>query len=435
MDIKELFQSLISQKTTRKLYARLREDHIKDESFAARDFTPGGSYFQVRLSEMFLKDRREYWQGYVPLGIVVSDFIYDGERRTIPFVVGNQVLKGIEKYIDKEYVEYLNTRIVGPVPYMGDGIALFVGLFRTQVTNLAEKLFNVVETLLGAFDATQLSKYLDIAKPLSKGLSDLLGMQEVELRVGNRDEFSDMTQDSKAFREGYLAYLNCPEDRFSTEDLWVKDGRLFVGTEETALAPLKACDYCLVRIEHLSERTDYTTLPFHGKWAKAQESIFEGNLAKARSLFMELVGMVAGSPDLTRDHRYHLIQAYKANFELELGIYNEISGKSGEVRGVATRGALRLGARSLDPKTSIQYTAQKAQEAGVSKEAVQGLFDISRNWEEIPGLSGRPQKTELNDTLLEIQLKAMQTISRVVSPDPQGLADAIIAGTIGMGYT
>lgn len=433
MEIKELIKRLIEQKTTRKLYLRLGDDHILDENFAPVTFTPDGSYFQVCLSEMFLEDRRSYWQGFVPLGIVVSDFIYDGARRTIPFFVGNQILKGIEKYIEGEYVEYFNTRIVGPVPYLGDSVALFVGLFRSQVTNLAEKLFNVVESLVGAFEVTRLSEYLNIAGPLSKGLSDLLGMQEVELRVGNRDVFSARADDPNGFKEGYLAYINCPADGIAAGTLWVKDGRLFTGTDRDSVRPFTACDYCLVKVEHWSERNDYTTLPFHRKWEAAQASIFDGNHSKARGLLVELVGQVAASPDLTQPHRYHLIQAYSAQFERAVGIYNGIiGGKASRGSGMVSRGigAQAKSRQSLSPKASLQKTAVAAEKAGIPTNVVQGLFDISKHWEGIPFLAQQPEQAPLTDAVLECQIRALQTMSTGINPDPKALADAILLGTL-----
>ncbi|MGA2403792.1 MAG: hypothetical protein ABSG91_19145 [Syntrophobacteraceae bacterium] len=432
MDIQELFQSLIDKKTTRKFYVRVRDDHVLDENFSPRAFTRDESYFQVSLSEMFLEDRREYWQGFVPLGVIVSDFIYGGARQTVPFLVGNQILKGIEKYIEKEYVEYFNTRIVGPVPYMGDGVALFVGLFRSEVNNLAEKLFNVVEGLVGAFDVSRLSEYLEIAKPLGRGLSDLLGMQEVELRVGNRDVFNDKAGDPNQFKEGYLAYINCPAKKIVTGDLWVKDGRLVAGKDRESLDPFTAYDYCLVRLEHLSERNDYTTLPFHRRWETAQASIFDGNLARARSLLVDLVGQLAKSPDLTCEHRYHLMQVYKAQFEREVGFYSEVSGKGSEPGAVTSRGTGTGDSKEvLSPKASIQYAAQVAAKAGIPKDGVRGLLDISRNWESIFLLAQQPEKADLTDSVLGSQMRALQSMSSSTTRDPEALADAIIAGTMG----
>jgi len=428
MDLDRFILKLTKTPMERKFYSRIPDNHVLDEGFSAQVFEPDKGYFQIILSEMFLRDKREYWQGFVPLSVIISDFEYDRRRQTIPFFVDNKLLKAVEPYVEGEHVEYYNTRVAGPIPYSGDRVSLFVGLFRIQVDNLAENLFSFLGTIVSSFDFTVLSTYLDIARPLGRGLQDLLGMKQVQLRLGTRDEFTCKPNDPHQFREGYLVYINCPENNISIDKLWVNDSRLFIGTDKKPIEPFTEYDYCLIRIEQLSARSDYTTLPFHKLWEDAKRIIYQGNHINAQWKLMELAQQLAISPDLTQDHRYHLIQVYKANFEKEVALYQQLHGfTSNHIATVSRRGTEGV----LGPRESIENTARLAQEGGFPEKVVDGLLELRdnweqiNNWEQIPELKDRDKDFQLANDILNKQLKALESFSKIEKRDPKALADAI----------
>ncbi len=408
----------------RKLYFRVPGERVLEEGFSSREIQPGKSYFQIRLSEMFLRNKAEYGSGFVPLVVSVNDFIYDDKRREIPFFVGNQLLKSIDTYIKGEHVELRNTRIVGPAPYAGDDVSLFVGLFRVQVDNLAKKLFGFLDNIIGAFGLANLQNYLEIAKQVGDGLGGLMGLSELEMRLGVRDVFGDVENSPNRFREGYLVYVNCPENAMNADNLWVKDGRLFTGSSKNTIEAFKKHDYCLIRIDELKTRKDYRMLPFHGLWKKAQKNVWEENSAVAEWRFLSLIQKVEISPDLTKDHRQRLMQVYLANFESEKQTWSKIRGDAARRPFANTRGAHR-GKIYSSPRAEIQKTASLACKAGIPKTAEKALMEISANWDRIPDLKGRPRDFELTDEILDRQLNELALLSRIDSPDPSALADAI----------
>jgi len=331
--LKNSWQVIQREQTVPKFYYQLPDRQILPAGTISRVFQPNECYFEIRLAEMFLADKRAYWEEYIPLGVILSDFIYNGQRHSVPFLVGNQLLKPIEQYLEGEYVQYLNTRIAGPIPYLGDDLALFVGLFRSRVGNRAETLFSFMETLVDAFDLGQISPYLKIAQQMSDGLGNLLGQagQGVEYRMGNRDVFVDPALnpgDSKEFRECYLVYLNCPENALDRESLRVKDERLLV-EQEGSLTPLRSYDYCLIHLKSLPFRNDYTTFPCYSYWLEALKRLYEGDTPGARGKFLEFVQNLSLSPDMTVKHRHDLIATFQANFDQEV----EKAGGCGGSRG------------------------------------------------------------------------------------------------------
>ncbi|GAX60655.1 hypothetical protein SCALIN_C13_0170 [Candidatus Scalindua japonica] len=426
MGLKEFFQNITSEQTKRKFYNRIPGDHV--EGFSPDEFVPNKSYFEIQLSEMFLRDKSEYWRDFIPLSIVVSDFIYDGRRHIIPFFVENQLLKEseVKRHTKGEYVEYLNTRVAGPIPYVGDNISLFVGLYRVKVNDLAENLFNFLQNIVKTFDNPMLSTYLRIAKPLGEGLPRLLGMKDVEFRLGTRDEFKDTQDDPHRFQEGYLVYINCPEDNIKLNNLWVKDGRLFYGEDKNTSKHFREYDYCLVRVVHRSERNDYQSFPCYRLWEKSLDMIYHGKLEEGDRLFLEFGNELAKSPDMTMTHRYNLIRAFKANYEKELDLIKEIGHRgSGHNNTKVSRGSRGM----LGPQDYIQKTSFLAKKNGVQNNIVNDICDISKNWNEIPELANRTKDFKLTNTVLNKQLKALDTVGEIHEQDPIDLMNAITLAT------
>lgn len=426
-----------------KFYCRIPDDQVFEKDFTSQVLVRDKHYFEIRLSEMFLRDKREYWRGFVPLGVILSDFIFNRERQTFPFLVGNQILDGMQKYVEWEYVEYYNTRVAGPVPFMGDDVGLFVGLFRSEVSDLAANLFNLVQTMIGTFDLGQLAPYLSMALTLEGGLKKLLGMEEVEYRLGNRDVFTDgggAPENPQAFRNGYLAYINCPHDSLPREQLEVHDGHLFL-KEGGELKRFRQDDYCLIKVDIITERSDFVVLPFYRLWEEVVDKIWQEDLIAAKGKFNEFAQQMAKSPELTRGHRHHLIELFRAHYD------EEIDSMRGKDRGDTppppiTRGPSEI----LSPEASLQQTAKRVEEVGSPKEkaAVKGLNKLSRNLPAIPFLKERPQgfswkydpqnreKSETINNLIKEQLRTTSQISEIEEPDPQALADAIMVASLSL---
>jgi hypothetical protein len=411
--LKSWLEYVKGQKTERMVSVRIDGE---DEEQKSNIFQPDESYFVIRVAEMFVRDRRQFTRTFIPLAVAVTEFLYAGKQEIVPFVVGKEILKSIDQYVSGNKVEYRNTSVAGPIPYMGGNFGLFIGLYRTEVSDLSRKLFGLLGGILSRFDATGLSRYLDLAEPLGAGLRDLLGMKEVEFRLGQREEF-DAVSGSSQFRSGYLAHLNCTEADLRNKHLLIRDGLLHVKENDGPLRRFDDCDYCLTLIEHLSERTDYTALSFHEFWKDAQGHIWHDEPEKAKGSFMQLIQELAKSPDLTKKHRFRLMQIYKANFETESEMHGSM--KFGE-RGVDT---VRSGGHS-SAKGAIQQAAYVATQAKLSR-AAEALSELNLRWDAVTKLDSRKPKQVLTDEILIAQMQRLEQDSAITEPDPDSLASAL----------
>jgi len=427
----KLLDKLIRTHRQEKLYYVIPEQNVLDDNFSSTIIQPNQNYIQVRLCRMYIRDSREYWKLYNPLGIVVTDFLYGRDRETVPSFVDNRILQSIESYLEGQYVDFRNTRVIGPIPYSGDDFGLFLGLFRLEVDDLAENLFRALETVVKAFDATSLSRYLEIAKPLSEGLSDLLNLKQIGLRFGIRDVYNDKEGDTHQLRQMYIAYVGCPKETIPTKMLWVKDGCLYIGENKDATRELDKYDYCLIKIESLPHRNDYKTLPFYPIWEDVQGLLIAGNVNSADWKKIELHQQIATSPDLTEEHREMLIKMFETRY---LKLASEKIKKKATarryVRGaldtVSSRGAQLL----LDARASLQETAALADNAKYPNDVVKDIMNLHDNWKRITTQIDLGEDFKLSNDAINEQMAVLKSIRKgQKKSNPKALADAITLAT------
>lgn len=301
-------------------------DHVIGAQNQVGRFEAAEAYFELRICEQFLKDKREYWNEFNPLTLVFNEFIYSGKPQSFPFVVGPALLKGLEQLEGDEEVRYRNTRVVGPVPYQGDDVAIFVGLFRVQTRDWARQALSFMESVAKAFDASKLTSYLTITGPLMDGIESFLGMgSQMQFRLGQRNVFTDPEtgQTGNAFSPGYLAIVRGDASTIDKDKFWVKENELYYGDKESNLARYRDHDYVLYQLVKLEKRNDYTTFDFHRQWEEVQKQIWSGNKAKAIEGFQHLVALIRRSPDLISSHMNQLAILYRTRFQEESAAYEQ----------------------------------------------------------------------------------------------------------------
>lgn len=317
------FKFVMGAASEHKIAQALDPAHVVNNRVPSQFLLADQSYFQISLAEMFIRDRRQYWIKFLPFVLMLAEFTFDNATKSVPVFAGQDFdfLKSVEKFVQGESVQYKNIPLIGPVPYFGGGIKLFTGLFRTKNEDLANRIFDVVNSVARAIPIAELGSYMSLIGPLEKGVISILGIKDVQLRIGVAQHIKDKS-DPNPTPSGYIVLVNAAALR---GDLWLKDSELWIGAQQPERRFIEA-DYCLVRLDFSEERS-IADLSFAKLWKTIKDSVWQGKVAEAEALLLELGRELAISPDLTTIHRIQLIGLYKVNLEREIELWNQIPGR------------------------------------------------------------------------------------------------------------
>lgn len=338
MALMDLLDRLVRQQSTVPAHFTIEDANILDERDPAEErfLTPQASYFEVRLKQMYLRNERELWRDFRPFGTFVAGFVHAGRLHEVPFIVGPEQLGNRTESLGGDAVEYRNLRIAGPFPYEGDDLQLFVALSRMVKNNWAVQALSMLETFAAAFDASKISSYLDIAGPLVSGIQGLLGMQDVELRLGVQRAYAQPVGRGgvgpDTLRARHEVLINTPEagiDSFKRERFWVREGRLLYGDRPQIAYPYRDADFLLFEIRPLAIRGDYTTFDFHRvNWEETQKAIWDTGEEVARQKLKLTAASLVQCRDIVPTQRTALLRMYKETFDSDLALYREMFGES-----------------------------------------------------------------------------------------------------------
>lgn len=289
-------------------------------------FVPGEVYLEVRLRQMWLTNERELWREYQPFGAVVTEFLRDGRRVSIPSVLGaNELSRRLQVTAADDAIEVGNIRVAGPVPYEGDDVSVLLALFRTRTADWMARSLTVVEDVASAVGFTGLVATTAIADALVRGVESLLDMNDVELRVGAYCAWSSPTgpdgtpASSTELRPTHYAIMRRPRVGTSASDLdalRVKDGRLH-RLDNGVLVPYSEHDFMLISVEARKNRDDVRGLPWYQLWTQTLRLLFDGDLTGARQRWLQTAGAIF-TDDLTRGHRQRLYEECELEFAAQL---------------------------------------------------------------------------------------------------------------------
>jgi hypothetical protein len=289
-------------------------------------FQKGQHYFQVRINEMFLAHKRQWFSKYDPVVFAATEFLYDRETKMVPQVIGPNLLSQYQRDLP-DGVRYINTPVSGLHPHVGGDVVLVIILYRAKRANHLRSLLSIVEKVVGVFDpSTALRSYLIIANVILDGLEAILGADETKAVVGVRHNIGV----GDPFRSGNYALIDAPEASIDRARLWVRGNRLCIGDSLETSAPYREHDFVLFSIVQSGERDDVQKLPFFPLWRQTQElAIRPNSWAEAKTSFQALWRELLFSPDLTELQKDKLKDSF----------HGELARLRDEARGLAEMAA------------------------------------------------------------------------------------------------
>lgn len=293
---KMLFQSAASDTSQLSHFIPIPAAQVDDQAGIGGTLKAHEEYFEVRLNELFLVNHREWFTTYDPMAVAVPEYKYHGQPAAVPFVVGPSMLESIGNRLPQGMV-LADTRITGPQPYRGDGLAITVVLYKLQRDDMLRKMLKLVEKTAKTLDLSgAITVYSKIADAVLDGIDEVRGTGTASPVLGRRQEFLPVSC-------GYYALIDGTVARPTEDSLWVKNKQLMTGPKKEMASPFRAGDYLLFSISRVP-REDLSGLPFYAVYSQVMQDAGRG----ARKDFWEsakvkmatLYSLLDESPDLTR---------------------------------------------------------------------------------------------------------------------------------------
>lgn len=282
-----------------------------------KPFKHNEQYFLVRINEMYLSYKRKWFSEYDPMVFVLSEFLYGGEKVSVPYVVGPSLLTDkIEKIPEGMILK--DTTVAGLHPFRGGEFAISVVLARLRQQDYLRKILKLIESTAGTYTSgfvTMISQYGKVAKVVLDGIDSLLDTQDVEPLIGYRKPYQP---DVDPFVPAYFVLINKDEQHVNENSFFVRNNSLLYGDSVEKAKPYRADDYVLYSIRDANLRSDYESLPFHKQWLELVKTIGdlhnisddEKQIINAK--LFSLQSALETSPDLTRPQVDELIDGYIA---------------------------------------------------------------------------------------------------------------------------
>lgn len=285
----------------------------------------GPGYFQIRLKDMSLAFGRNWHQEVVPAAFILADYNYGGKVVRHPFFVSNAMVEGLPAGVKPETlrIRLHNTLVIGPTPYLGGDVGLFVGLFKSVIADRRQDAFSIFEKLFGSLDIVGFSHYLNIANKLSETIFACLGSADIQCVLAER---SIVIQSTLPSDNTYLVLLRAANDEVVDTQGLCMHGDELMRLRDGKLTPPGDLDFCVLSIERMAQRDDYAIFPFHALWQQARAKMANRKPEEAQALMLECASQIFASADLSEDHKIGLIEFYQAKLLAVKNLFTEQSG-------------------------------------------------------------------------------------------------------------
>jgi hypothetical protein len=317
----------------RQIYAPIVSDS-PEPGLAGEKFEAGRSYFSVRLIELRLATAGRYLTEFLPMCTCVLSFQQAGDKRTIPFIAGADMIRGLvgpnAPADAAKRIAFANLAVAKNVPVPGNDVTMYLSLCRFKDSSLVRGLLELATKTAAAVGGPVAGPMAKAATDFVGGLMNIFSMDGVETRFGRLDGKVIGTS-------GYRLLAGSADPSLEPRELRVQDGQLMRRTAGKD-APIDDVDYLVIAFEHRPTLIDDTfslveVLPFHAHWRAAMDKIVRAKGAPdaADADMIELRVAVLQSPELTETDRLPLLQLYDVKREqLETQFKPNKDKKSGE---------------------------------------------------------------------------------------------------------
>jgi hypothetical protein len=215
----------------------------------------GEHYFRIWLSEMFLKNDRDWGASWYPAVLASVELKFGNNTTELTHVAGETTLKNFDMKALNKGVS-VNHEITTLIPFNGGTVRLEAALLAMQGKSDPKSLVKILGDFSKLLVVPQLSSALVVAEPLVNGITELIGATNAhpELRIQNTWTGSGVGG-ANVLRPGYFAVISAKSGEIAPASLFVRNNQLYFGENQ-----LTGYHYMLFRVDVTETRDDYDSL-------------------------------------------------------------------------------------------------------------------------------------------------------------------------------
>ncbi len=276
----------------------------------------GKHYFQVFLSEMYLKKHREWFKTWYPVVHTQIELQFGTQIVELPHVAGPLQLEGV-KETTLENVVQLNHALTPLLPFNGGLVKLVSVLLAMEGKNTLQSFVKVMGDFSKLLIVPEVSAALNLALPLANGVQDLLSGTNREIDLGLHQSFTGAGGGgANVLRSGYYVVLKAEAGQYQSNLFQIRNDRLFYGPTATSKQPLTGVTYMLFRVDARTERDDWASLSTIKKaFLEALKALEGGNPEGAKTLLRKALFQVRASDDLTKADQNRVVSTLTEEFK------------------------------------------------------------------------------------------------------------------------
>jgi hypothetical protein len=288
------------------VYAVIPKDRT-DEDYDDAPLQPGGSYFRLWMSEMFLTKRVSWGKQWFPAvhGEVRLQF---GGQDTRFSRVAQPPSGQLSEAVRLDY------RLTDLIPFNGGVVEVETALLALQGADYLGTAIGILQQF-SSLVTPPLGQAITLAEKVASGTRDLLSATDGHVHLGFHQEFVADGAGGAVLRPGYIAVILAEPGQVNTDGLAVHEGQLrYRPAPGAALGHLSGYDYMLLRVEGRRERDDWRLKNIQDALDMATDALCEEPPDEVRAAAYRTVALAATwkSPDLAKKDRRRVVQAIKA---------------------------------------------------------------------------------------------------------------------------
>jgi hypothetical protein len=295
-----------TENATHNIYAPIPKEQT-DETYDDAPLEPGGSYFRLWLSEMFLTKRVAWGKEWFPAVHGAVRLQFGGLSASFSRVAQppqDQLGEGVR----------LDYRLTELLPYNGGVVEIETALLGLKGADYLGAAIGVLQQFSNLI-SPPLGQTISLAQTLVTGTRDLLSATQGSVHLGFHQELVSAGGGGAVLRPGYLAVILAEPGEISPDRLSVRGSRLLY-RQAPGQEPgnLTGYDYMLLRVEGRKERDDWRLRDIQDPLSTAGQALLESPPNKVKADAYRTVALAAAwqSPDLAQLDRRRVVQAIKA---------------------------------------------------------------------------------------------------------------------------